>query len=376
MYNSKDYERFKFLQKKLFIITNLESGRLHNKSSKYEDRTVTIFSVVFGVIILFAIFSFHTLCELTGLGPIAVFVILFLIGCLISFLIIMHVQYNINERVREKTISGEGNTKFDLSKVWKITPGGIQENIELLDDKTISVRYTNAAVVVRGIMKGVIDCESDMDKMHYDTLQRLIDIAMREHYELDMINMPYDIDNDPLWDSESEKIYKSSHLLGNKYTMLMTTLHNQIYEFSKNNSRVTVVYYIFKSSPVSLITPQTLAVEIQKLNKLFRMNITGINMKEFKNLLEGYYGITVSIEDITSFMTVTSMYLGECRIISYKDSENNLVKAGKTFEYILPNIFTTLDTSADSMTVSENGQDTELDHEEVSGTTIFDKDII
>ena len=378
MYNSRDYDRFNYLKKKLFIITNLEAGRFHNKISKYEDRATTIFSVVFGIIILISAFTFHTICELTGLGAISVFIILFILGCIISFMIILKVQYNMNERVRERTISGEGNIKFDLSNVWKITPGGIQENIKLINDNTVSIRYTSQAVIVRGTMKGVIDCESTADKQHYDTLQRLVDIAMRENYELDIINLPYNIDNDPLWDSESEKIYRTSHELGSNYTMLMTSLHNHIYEFTKNNSRVTVVYYIFKSNPISSITPQTLAIEIQKLNQYFQMKITGINTKEFKILLEEYYGIAVSIEDITNFMTVTSIDLGECKIISYKDIKGNLIHKNKSFNYTLPDIFTTLDTIEGHINETFNDVSENMDDEtnEPTYDTIFDKDII
>lgn len=381
MYNKRDYDRFEFIKKKLFIITNLDSTRLHNKTSKYEDRSITIVSAVTGVFILIWVMFANALTALTGFGPIGVLILLMVIDAVLSYLIILHVQYKINDRIRERSLSEDGNVKFDLSKVWRISPGGIQENIQLVNDTTVGVRYTTNAIIMRGIMRGVVDCESNADKLHYDALQRLVDMAMRGGFELNVINLPYDIDNDPIWESESEKIYRTSAELGNDYTVLMNTLHNHIYDFTEKNHRITVTYYILKSAPGTTTQLEVIAQEIQKLNMYCQMSFTGISMKEFKNLLEGYYGINVSIEDITNFMTITSTDLGECKIISYVDSDHRLIQSNKIFDYSLPEVFTTIIPFSDvdpitGLSTNEDNYDATYDSGAIDSSTIFDRDII
>lgn len=389
-----DYDKYEFLKRKNFVISNLDNS-LSPKRSKYEDRVFSIVMAGVVITIFLIVVTLGAVMRLTGLNAFLVIFIYCVIAAFIILKIISAVQFNMKERIRQRTISGKGNQTFSLGDVWGITPGGIKD-VDINEGKTLGVKYTTNAIILRGIMKGTVDCPSDMDRQHYAVLQKMIDIAMQNKFDVEIVNLKYDIDNDPIWGNEAQKIHDASSL-GPEYVNLRTTLFTQVYDYTKVNSKVAVQYYILKSTPRTLVSTDGLAVQIQKLESSCQLGIMGISTHEFKNFLEEYYGVIVSIEDILNFVTITTTSLGECKVISYRIPNKGIVQVGEMFDYSmkLPRVSEiSLGFNTEEMKQNNKlkGELFKADTEEVSiatkdvddlntseyiiGTSIFDRDFL
>lgn len=336
MASNKDYDKFKFLKTPSFVIASLDTN-LSVKKSKHESRVFSIIMAATAITVFLILVSLTTVMNLTGAHPLIIVIAYSLVAFLITWRIIAKVQYHIDDTIRERTTGGDGNIKFDLVSAWRITPGGIQENVDVGnggDKGTVLVTYDTKAIFLKGIMRGTSDLKDGDDLNHYNTMQQLYDIAFKNGFEVIEINVPHDTDNDPIWDVETGRIHRAAGL-GKEYLKFRTQLHDIVYNFTKRNSTVTVTYFILKATASARVQPDIMGMEITQLKQQCIMDISGVSMAEMKNLMESYYGVTISIEDILSFMTVTSSSLGECKLISYALEDGTVIEESSMFKYII-----------------------------------------
>lgn len=336
-----DYDKFKNIQKPVPTVTDLDPG-IYRKKTKGEGKTMSIFVALLGIfaILLFTQYR-NILSLLPGLSPLAIISIYLVITILLSAKIAVMFNVDLSEKMRNKTLNQGGNDKFSLNKVWRIAVGGLTESTPIktptYKGNTMSVKFDNDAIILKILMDSVIDTDENGDINHYLSVTNIYDIIVKNKYEFEIISMRYNPDNDDFWDSSSKKISKANNL-GNDYTFLRTKLENRLYQFTKEYSTVDAQYLIIKSTASSVMTPVQLINTIIANLKMSRLKIYGINLQEFKQFLEQYFNINISLEDITEFVSTTSNLPFETKLLGYT-LEGKYNEINKPFVYTLPNVF-------------------------------------
>lgn len=334
-----DYTRFSYIRKKLFTVSNLDTP-VSNPKQEEEGKTLTLITCMGIFWILLYITQSANIKKLLPIEERWIFFFYCCVSIGVTAWAAMSFSASLRNKVKSRNEKQDGNSQFSLSDVWNITPAGITE-LNYDNTETVSVKYDTQAFILRGIMTGIVDLPDNQDSIHYQTMAKFVDIIVREGYELSRVVLPYNTNNDPIWDNESQKIAKA-YQNGTAYTMFRTSLMNCCLEFTEMNSKVNVSYYIIKAGYSTKSDLPTLIHELMKLNGVGCMHFDGVSIKEFKNLLEDYYGVSVSLEDISNFMRSSVTDMGECKLISYEDFEGNLIKFSKYANYNLPRIFSTI----------------------------------
>lgn len=359
-----DYNKFKNIQKKVPTITDLDGG-LTKRKTRNEGKTFSIFLFLVTVLGIAYFFSYDTLSSLIPIGGfyLTAFAVIFIL--FISSYISLLIGSNITEKIRDKSYNQGSNSKFSLNKVWRIPSGGLTESIPLktkfYKGNTMSIKYDNDAIIVKCLMDSVLDIDNDGDIKHYLTYTKIVDLIMKYNYELEVISLRYNPDNDNIWNDTSRKIALASSL-GNNYTLIRSALENRLYTFTKDYSTVDAQYLIIKSTPFTDTSPAQLLNILMTYVGHSRLKVYGIDTQEFKAFLEQYYAISIAIEDITEYITSTNLPF-ETKVLGYT-LDNKYTTVNEPYKYVIPNSITTLGGYSKSTTKNKNNLKSEIEKEE------------
>lgn len=332
-----DYGKFKNTQVPVPTVAELEIGLLGKKGSG-EGR---VFAVFIGLMFLFGIllfFNYNTIYSLIPVQPIFIIGTYIALAVVISGTLASLTDRNLGARARAKTINQGQNDKFALNKVWRISTGGIRENLEIktssYNGNTLSIKYDNDTILIKFLMDNVLDAEPDADIRHFLGYTKIMDLIMKNNYDVEIISLRYNPELDPIWNNSSHKIAKASQELGSNFTLTRSLLENRLYDFTRNYSTVDVQYLLIKSTPTRLKSPTEMLNIILAHIKNTRLRVEGVDTQEFKQFVEQYYNTEISFEDITEYVSSTNLPF-ETKVLCYKLS-NSVITINEPYKYTIP----------------------------------------
>lgn len=355
-----DYNNiFPNITKGVQTVSDLDSS-LIKKKTKGEGKGLSIFSVLIFIFAVIYFTQYRKIATLIPIPSIIIFSLYWFIAILLSANISVLCSTNLAEKRRNKTINAGSNDEFSLNSVWNIALGGLNESTPMktkdYNDNTVSIKYDSNAILVKFLMDSVIDVNTDGDINHYLSLTALYDIIMKANFEIELITLRYNPDNDMIWDTSLKRISKASQTYGASYSLIRNKLENNLYEFTKQHSTVNVQYLLIKETPLSSVSPAQLLNTIIANLKLARVKLYGVTLNEFKVLLEQYFAINIEIDDINEFVNTSQNLPYNTKIISYK-LDNKVIQINDIYEYTLPNEFITFEEEL-SLKISKNNKPT------------------
>ncbi len=336
-----EYQRFRLLRKDVFVPVALDLNYSPKKSAS-DGKVITV-SALLGIF-FFALFvwQIENLEKLLPVNRIIIYIVYWLIAAIIMVKVITKICFNSQEAVRKRNLEMLDGFGAQFKDIWDVKPGTLKEehsgNLE-----TVTYSYSSTAIVLRGIMRGIIDCEDDSDQTHYASLGRMRDICNNYDYYLHTYDVRYNPLNDNIWADESDKIAEGE--FSRHHRKVRNALAQNIREFTKANSTVTVRYFIIRQGVAPRCSPTDMCKEIMKWGELSRLQVQGVTMNEFKSLVEQYYGLTISFENINEGALGT-VDLDDTKVLKVIYYDGRVEEVNEGFKPKMPNVFITLDNSA------------------------------
>lgn len=313
---------------KLYIISNLQLHK--NKKSRSEGKVLSLFILL---MVIFNVIVFLNLNNIKVFLPINSFIII-LLGLLITTFISAQITIlfstDIREKARRKSVNGTNNQTFSIEKVWGISTGGITPTSTAIGD-SLSLKYTTECILFKSLLRNSLEREENVVNSHYASMGKFIDIIMENKFEVEVISMKYNPNNDPIWAEDSNKIAQSN--LGATYQNIINTVSNNVFTETISNSNVTVNYYIIRSLPTSLCTVNQLLTNLVSLEATSRTIFSPVNLYEFKTLLEDYFGVTIHLEDLSNYITDDIVILGNTKVIKYSINGIDFTMVNDVYNY-------------------------------------------
>lgn len=327
MDKSKYKNRIPFIDYKLFTVLDPQENLSGNNSMRL-DKSIIIIGIFIAVWAAFTMLTFKIVQNLFKLHWIITLLIYLVAGIFILYIIIARFVYKVEQKRRKAAIN-RGNETINLGSVWGINPGGIIEN-RLSGKKSTTVYYKGKETIILKMLKKSVLVSDDMaDWSHYEGLQYIEDIMVKNGFNFTKVNMKYNTENDYIWDELNDSLLQSSMLYGKKYTDLMNEIFVFQRNFTKSVSTVPVIYYIIKPDLISTkkdyqqIFKEISTIIIQQC----RCTLEPVSNKEFLRLLKDYYGVSyLDVDSISDFIAYSNEINIDVNVVKYVNNDGELIQ--------------------------------------------------